>query len=341
MQINWANYKFLPYDGYGRYGLHMVRALARRGVAVHPLLEEQLSLPGWLNRLAGLDFSNLTVSCMPPIYLHGLPGRQWLLSMCEGTKLVDGWADHVNQKAERLIVPCQHNAAAFERSGVTVPIHVVPGGTSPAEFPVRPPARRNGRPYTFLALADRGGRKGWIEVYDAFYKAFQGQRDVRLVIKARPAVNELATRVAGATHRDPRVTFWFEDVASMADVYAQVDCFAIPSRSEGWGMPHREAAMMGLPVITTRYSGLDDGYTECWSLPVETYRHETVPDYAEAVRGEWVRADVKEVAARMRWCYEHPEEADTFGQAAATWLRENQTWDHAAVQFEQLLERYG
>lgn len=340
-QLNWAAYNFAPHDGYGRYAMHMVRALSRLGVAVRPVLLGQLALPGWLQRLGGVDLSRLTVTCTPPYMLRGLPGRQWALSMTEGTRLPVGWADKLNETCERVIVPCEHNRRAFVDSGVEVPVHVVPGGTSPEEFPVLECGPR--RPYTFLALADRGSRKGWIEVWEAFYRTFgspQDTPDVRLLIKTRPHANSLIDRIAGAC-TDPRVSFWREDVGMPADLYAAADCVAIPSHSEGWGMPHREAAMMGLPVIATRYSGLEDGIDHWAAVVIEKYRIEPVPEiYAQYVAGDWARPDVDELAAALRWCYEHPDEAARRGQRAAWWLRRNQTWERSAQALLQLIEEH-
>ena len=157
MKLNLAAYSFDPYDGYGRYGRYLTRWLTYLGVQVRPILLQELSmLPGWMQRLAGLDFGYLTLSCMPPYMFPSLPGRQWGITMTEGTKLPDGWATACNDRCERIIVPCQHNAEAFEKSGVKVPIHVIHGGTCPAEFPVV--ASMPSNPYTFLALADRGAR---------------------------------------------------------------------------------------------------------------------------------------------------------------------------------------
>lgn len=340
MHINWMQYHFDAVDGYGRFGMYFIRALARAGVTVTPMLLQQVEqMPGWMQRMAGLEFSHITITCAPPHNLRGMAGRQWAFTMCEGTEIDKGWADHINEKAERLIVPCQHNAEAFRNGGVDVPIHVVPGGTEPGDFPVL--ARRNGNhPYTFLALGDRGRRKGWDVVYKAFWHAFKDQPDVRLCFKARPVGAELIALMAGAQQKDPRLSFWREDVDDPADVYAQADVFAIPSRSEGWGMPHREAAMMGLPVIATRYSGTADGIDH-WAIPIEKFVLKDVPPTATHVKGQWAEPDLEEVAAAMRWCYDHQDEAWEKGQAAARWLRGNQTWDHAVVQLLDLLERYG
>lgn len=346
LRINWVAFNYHRCDGYGRYSKHLIRALNRRGVDVRPYLTDQVRLDGWMQRMAGIDYSRITITCTPPFMLCPLPGRQWNLTMTEGTRLPEGWAPHLNLCAERVIVPCEHNRKAFVTSGVKIPVDVALGGTSPDEFPVvrREYSERRGIPYTFLALGDRGARKGWVEVYSAFYQTFGAPADtpdVRLLIKTRPHSNNIIDRIASAEGRDPRIDCWCADVDHMADVYAAADAFAIPSRSEGWGMPHREAAMMGLPVITTRYSGLDDGHTEHWSIPVEAYKLEAIPtNNTMNIAGEWAKADVSELAERMRWCYEHPAEAAERGRQAAQWLRENQTWDHAADALIALIEEH-
>lgn len=342
MKLNLAAYSFDKYDGYGRYGRYLARWLTYLGHQVRPVLLNEIHLlPGWMQQLAGLDFGHLTISCMPPYMFPALPGRQWGLTMTEGTKLPDGWASACNERCERIIVPCEHNAEAFERSGVKVPIDVIHGGTDPAEFPLmqRPPSN----PYTFLALGDRGARKGWVEVWQAFFAAFQGVKDVHLVIKTRPHTNRLIEMISGASNRDPRVSFWMDNAESMADVYAQVDCFAIPSKSEGWGMPQREATMMGIPTIVTRYSGIDDGHTNEWAtIVLDDFEIVEIPrGYAEHVDGRWSQVDINALARAMRACYEHPNEARAKALRGAIWLRANQTWEHSTQALNTLLGKWG
>jgi len=342
MHLNLAAYSFDKYDGYGRYGQALTRWLGYFGVRVQPMILQQIHwLPGWMQRLAGLDWGHLTLSCMPPYMFPALPGRQWGITMTEGTKLPDGWADACNERCERIIVPCEHNAEAFEKSGVKVPIHIMPGGTCPVEFPLltSPPSN----PYTFLALADRGARKGWVEVWQAFFAAFQGVDNVRLVIKTRPHTNSLIEMISGASNRDPRISFWMDNADTMADVYSQVDCFAIPSKSEGWGMPHREATMMGIPTIVTRYSGLDDGHTDDWAtIVLDDWELAEIPKgYAEHVQGKWAQVDVSAVAEAMRWCYDHPREAQIKAVQGAQWLRANQTWEHSTRALLDLIGKWG
>lgn len=339
--INWLNYKFIKEDGYGRYGIHMVRALTRAGVCVHPSLVEMTKLPGDLARMAGLDYSKLTISLMPPHELPAIPGRQINYTMYEANRLRKGWVDKVNDHCERVIVPAPWLVDVFDSHHVRVPVHVIHGGIEPSEFPMF--RRRLGeRPYTFMTLGDRGSRKGWDVTWGAFYKAFGDSKDVRLVVKTRSGGLTFEERVRfDMTNSDRRLSAWREDVESMADAYASADCFVFPTRAEGWGLPPREAAATGLPVITTNWSGTAVGI-EHWAIPIERYKMVNASIEAEPFEdgslAQWAMADEDEVAEHMRWCYEHQDEAQELGMRAAQWLRDNQTWDHSARQLIDLLD---
>jgi len=351
MWLNWLAYNYRPWDGYGRFSARMVQALRRAGVAVTSHFAGAADAPEWLLKEWGVDWSIPTISCLPPYYLRKLPagaGPHWLLTMTEGSECPGGWAEIINRSGvERVIVPCQHNAEAFVGGGVRVPANVVQGGTEPNEYPLREAKRDPDQPYTFLALADRGMRKGWDEARMAMYLAFGGKTtgdmDVRLIVKSRRDGNALINDfLAKAADPDPRIVYERSDVADMREMYEQVDCFVIPSRCEGWGMPHREAAMMGLPVITQRYSGMDDGHTEKWAIVVEGGQLRKVDaDDGGHLKGQWRVCDMQELAAKMRWCYENRDGATAFGQRAAQWLRDNQTWDHSARALLALLQETG
>lgn len=329
MQMNVLAYKLIREDGYGRYAVSTIKGLLRAGLDVWPGTVDLLDFPGWIQRRMGFDSSRLTLSIMPPHHLVPIAGRQWNLSMYEALSLPEGWGAHVNEKVERLIVPAEFLVEVYRREGVRVPIHVVPGGVDAEEFPVLCRDARRDAPYIFGAMGDRSPRKGDDVVWSAFYKAFGDDPDVRLVVKCRrgsKALIDLSTS-------DRRVSIWREDTPSLADVFAQMDCFVFPTKGEGWGLPPREAAAMGLPVICTAWSGTAD--CAAWAIPITTYRlHES----QLIGQGDWAVPDVDEVAGHMRWCYEHREEARARGLQAAAWLRQNQTWDHSAQKLVALFK---
>ena len=350
LSINWMVFHLSDYDGYGRYGLRMCEALRRAGVTVKPIFNLISDAPAWVQESQGADWNNLTISCLPAYFAVPVPGRQWLYSMTEGSELPEKWAGYIRQaRVERVIVPCEYNRKGFfdgiRAEGQELPVDVVNGGTDPLEFQ-DVAQRRNGnkRPYSFLAFGDRGARKGWPEVWSAFYKAFGSAKDtpnVRLIIKSRLRANEMLDMIAEADNPDPRIEIWREDVEHMSTVFERADCVVLPSRSEGFGMPHREAAMAGLPVITQQYAGLDDGYIDEWSIPVRKGKVEKIPTNFNHIQGEWRRADVDELADSMTELHEFPWAGASAGRYASEWLAANQTWDHAAANLIDLIRAEG
>lgn len=334
------------YEGYGRFGIHMARALSRLGIGVHPLLTEQLKWDGFMQHLAGLDFSRLTVSLIVHAKFPGIPGRQWGYTMWECDKLPDEWAETINATCERLLVPCQWNADVFKAGGVDVPIHVIPGGIDPAEFPLLPDTGERcfaERPFTVMTLGDRGNRKGWDTAYQAFYQAFPKQPDVRLVIKCRkdglmPKFIDKKGKVRSRSlidfsQGDRRISIWRCDLDAMADTYTNIDCFCFPSRGEGYGLPPREAAAMGIPVITTNHGGMADD-VQHWGIPVGYKEVESTMEPGAM----WAQANVDEVAAKLRWVYENYQAARQQAAQAAQWIRSHGTWEVAARKLVSLLE---
>jgi len=336
MRINWVSHRFIKEDGYGRFGIHMIRALGRLGVDVSPLLAMSMyDMPDDVFKLTGVDFANRSIFLMAPIAIKEKPPKNsWIYTMHEDSRLPEEWATKINW-FERCIVPCEHNAEVFKAGGVTIPIDVVYGGTSPDEFPVRETVPAN-RPYTYVCLADRGSRKGWETVWGAWYQAFpENLTDVRLIIKARPEmVPEWFKEI---DLPDKRIIRNYTAVSSMTEVFNEADCVVYPARGDGWGMWWREAAMMGLPALVTPYSGNAVGAEQA-AIPLKKYTMvESMLDYSH---GQWAQADQAEVAEQMRWCYEHQAEARDKGLKAAQWLRQNQTWDHSAKALLKLIEAH-
>jgi glycosyltransferase involved in cell wall biosynthesis len=147
--------------------------------------------------------------------------------------------------------------------------------------------------------------------------------------------------MANAKGADSRISYQALDVEDMHSVYTQADCLVLPSRSEGWGMIHREAACSGKPVITQKYSGMDDGYTEKWALVLEPGEIRPIPKDVAFCLGDWMIADIGDLAQKMKWVYYSPETAEGFGFKAGNWLRKNQTWQHSAAKLVSLVEEHG
>jgi len=334
MKLNIGGYKWLYYDGYGRFSRGFAQQLIRAGHGVYPFELDTLDdKPAWYLRAQGLDFSHVTLQISPPNEFRHVPGRSVAWSMHESCTLPPGWADSVNQKSTLLLVPSPWLIEVFEDAGVKVPIEVVPGGIDPEETPIL--GQRHNQPYTFMALADRGNRKGYDLVWSAFYKAFpHDNKDVRLLIKCRPGS---LPNLDFSYSPDDRFTVWRADVEHIADVYSQTDAYICPARCEGYGMSQREAAACGIPTVVTRFSGTADDCDE-WAIPIE--RFTLVESGMRGSGGLWAEPSLDEVVEKMRWLYLNQDEAKANALKAAQWLRDNHTYKIAADKLIAVLGKH-
>jgi glycosyltransferase involved in cell wall biosynthesis len=350
LSMNFLAYRFLPFDGYGRYGLHYIKAMQSLGVDVHAgVIGDFDKQPAYMRKAMGIDDKALSLLLMPPHEIRPNVKRIWNYTMYESTRVPEGWSDILNDTdaVERVIVPCEWCEEVFRNAGVKKPIHVVHGGTDPDENPVLPDRDWSDTPYTFVALGDRGTRKGWDIAYLAFCIAFpEKPKDVRLIIKSRPASldDQLVQifRDSDDGWKSEHIQLWNEEVKAPRDVFRRADCCVYPATADGWGMWCREAACSGLPVIATRYSGLAVDIDQWAVKPIEKFRivdSSLLPSPDKP--GKWAFPNVEEVAAHMRWCYDHRTEAREKGLQAAAWIRANATWEHSAKQLLALVDEYG
>lgn len=339
--VNILGSRFSKFEGYGYMTLKLIEHIQKAGdptVRAVPLtIDQVVHWPAWLRDYAGIDLTDLTVHIGQPDDFENIgviPGRVWLYTMYETTHIPLNWPDVINSNYERVIVPCQHNKEVFERCGVEVPVHVVPLGIEPAELPFdfRTPPVRSGRPMVFMTIADRGLRKGFELVMQAFYEAFGDQDDVRLIIKSRE--DDEQTALFNLAEMDSRYSVWSYDVPERTDIYHYADCFVFPSKGEGFGLPPREATVTGKPTIATKWAGMDD--VDKWGIPLTdlTLR----PPYGMKDKvGKWAVPSVSEIAKQMRWVYNNYDEAQHIALRGSQYLVDNFTWAEATRKFVNLI----
>jgi glycosyltransferase involved in cell wall biosynthesis len=286
------------------------------------------------------------VALCQPDWLPNIDAGGGLISytMFEATGLPAGWANKINRYCRALIVPCAWNAEVFRDNGVLIPIHVVKWGVDPVDYPLvdgragrtqrcyatasaptDPPLQV--RPYTFLWSGTPDKRKGYDLAYRCFFQAFGHNPNVRLVLHFR----KRPIGVNGVLDPNVRMVTGMFDLPTLRSMLRRADAFVFPSRGEGWGLPPREAAATGLPVIATNYGGLAEDIHE-WALPLRV-AGASQADFAQyewGEVGEWAEPDPEHLVELYRWCYENQDEAAAFGQTAAGWLAENAGWERTA-----------
>lgn len=331
---------FGPVDsrfGYGGAGITILRALTALGIeasvnaaynlaltAEHrePHLvdlpadaRQQLEFRSWFPQTA-------LAHCLPDDLVRCDAPRRIAWTMWESDKIPDGsltdfgdWTALLNNNADQLVVPCQENAEVFRTCGVALPITVLPYGLDDELWPyVERPERDT---FTVVQFGDLSSRKGVAEGIAAFQRAFPIEQNVRLVLKTQ--AGRFAGRFGVPSFSDSRIVAidqtWTR--GQLANFLHSADCFLWLSRGEGFGLPPLQAALTGLPVITTTHTGMGAYYDKRYFYGVQARKAPS------PMGGSWYDPDVDDAAAKLREVYERRSAALKKGKAAAAYARKN------------------
>ncbi|HTJ74433.1 MAG TPA: glycosyltransferase [Acidimicrobiales bacterium] len=277
--------------------------------------------------------------------VQGGPRVGWTMLEVDG--LPPEWVRGCNAMDE-VWVPASFNVDTFAASGVRAPIRVMPLGVDvdyyhPGISGFRPSPR-----FTFLSVFEWGERKGAEVLLRAFAQEFKESEDVLLLVSIYnhdPDVDvhgEIAK--LGLESCPPIVVLVNAEFADyqMAALYRSADCFVLPTRGEGWGMPVLEAMACGLPTIATGWSGPADFLTTDTGYPLDV--RSMVPAKAKCPYYDgfrWADPDAEHLRFLMRHVVDRPDEAAERGRAAAAFVAGNLTWEHAAARVKDRLARLG
>jgi GT2 family glycosyltransferase len=266
-------------------------------------------------------------------------------TMLEVDGLPGEWVRQANLMDE-VWAPSSFNKRTFHDSGVKVPIRVVPLGVDPAYFSPQIRGQRVGDVFTFLSVFEWGERKAPEILLRAFSDEFKRSEPVRLLCKVNNfdpgldvhyEVSKLGLRKQGGlvVIAENQILQRYE----LGVLYRSVDCFVLPTRGEGWGMPILEAMACGLPVIATKWSSQTDFMTNNNSLPLEIDGLTPAIAKCPYYKGfRWAQPSYEHLRTLLRWVYEHQEEAKDIGAHAAQDALQHWTWTHAAQRIYDLIE---
>lgn len=256
-------------------------------------------------------------------------------TMCEASRVAPVWAEKLNMM-NHIIVPNKFCKEVFIKSGVEKPIMVIPYGADTERFTYYERPKRKIFTFGILGYLDAGtDRKGALDLIRAFVSEFAKDEPVRLILKSSDPTFGYFTNLA-----DSRIKVIAEpyNYDQLIDLYHQLDCFVFPSKAEGIGLPPMEAMLTGLPVILTKWSGMEDFALSSISYPLTPVKFEPRPLFIEQ-NGNWAIVDIKEIMYWMRYVYENQLEAKEKGRKASAFIRQKYNWPNAARRLKKFLEK--
>jgi glycosyltransferase involved in cell wall biosynthesis len=329
---------FIVYDGYGSVAEYLALGMQRSGAKVNvvptrmdpegisdefkQMLKRSRLEPGAPTLCFCWPLENLTP------FRHSR--ELFMYTMWESSRLPAGWSALLN-RMQAVMVPSQFAGRVFRDSGVTVPIEVVTQGVDPAVYHYEERPERPG--ITTLMVGVLVPRKNIFEGVAAWKKAFQGDPDARLIVKARFQIQKWKPD-------DPRITLIDTNETSrgIAHYYREADVL-MALGNEGFGLPLVEGMATGLPVIALNSEGQADVCTEAPDLvlPVEPARWQPFEEELFGKCGVRAIPNIEQVSAWLRWVKEHHTEAKALGKAASQWaIAHRNIWDMGAQMLDAL-----
>lgn len=287
----------------------------------------------------------------PPKWQPPSKGKWIIMQPWEYGALPEEWVEKL-QTVDEIWVPSTFVKREFVDSGIpSKKVYVIPNGIDPEKFhpDANPLPLNTDKKFKFLFVGATVYRKGPDILLRAYMSKFTAKDDVCLVIKDFGGQGwyngqrfEKQIKWAQSQPNAPEILHLDEELSSdeIAGLYTACDCFVLPYRGEGFGIPVLEAMACGLPVIVTAGGATDDFALAEFSWPIaakKKYIGSRLSTYSLVHEGWLLEPDQKETEALLDWAATHPEEGKAKGKAASIYVRQHWTWKNAASRIAERL----
>jgi len=249
----------------------------------------------------------------------------------ETDRLPDMWVVYCNQMNE-IWVPSSWNKTVFENSGVTVPVNVIPHIVEVDDLgeSAYMSLDTSANTFVFYSIFQWLERKNPSALLRAYLTEFNPDEQVCLVMKTyrintshaevemiKRDVKKIKEGLCLKSFPALRLFGSLLSSSQMRGLHDAGDCYVIPHRAEGFGIPIAEAMALGKPVIATGYSGnldfmnkknsllIDYNLCPCYNMIFDNYHGKM----------NWADPSVHDLKKLMRYAFENRDKLEVLGKA--------------------------
>ena len=281
----------------------------------------------------------------PPDWRRPAAGKLVVIQPWEFGSLPQDWVKW-SRHVDEFWLPSEYVRRVYLKSGVdAAKVFVVPNGVDAEQFqPQAAPMKlATTKKFKFLFVGGTIGRKGPDLLLQAYFNKFTAADDVCLVLKdfgggSVYAGQTMETQIRALQARPdaPEILYLNEELPPglLPGLYTACDCFVLPYRGEGFGLPVLEAMACGLPVIVTAGGATDDFVRDEFAYRIPAAKRELGHEVSglKLAGAGWLlepRLDV--LGEQMRHVFSQPGEARERGRLASRHAHQNFSWKNAAV----------
>lgn len=260
----------------------------------------------------------------------------------EGNEMPLRWIDKMND-CDAIVAPSQFCCDTFDL--VDVPVFCVPHCLNFDLYHHEVIPKYKYDKFTFFFCGTWKERKGWKILLNAWNAEFAGNSDVMLIIKtsdlalAKSGIHHLLKRKIDNIHFLTKILLDEE----LPSLFKSFNCLVLPTIGEGFGLPGLQSLAVGVPIITTNYSGVQEyaTYDTACLLEPENYVKSKRPidGYYQFVGQKWPVISVDQLRSRMRYVYTYYNEFKGQAEQCREWLIKKFGYETIKEKMKEIIER--
>ena len=270
--------------------------------------------------------------------------------VADSDRIAQFCADLLNEYYDCVIVPSNASREAYIRSGVSIPVHVIPHGIDDRLINANPSLEHvynfdlrlafdykcnKGYKYVLFFLWHSGYRKGADIVAQAMQIVQKERNDVLLLLKLGELADPYLRMFRNVKHI--AIKGWLSH-NELAFLYQLADVVVCPSRGGGFELNALEALAFGKPTIAHAHGCFAD-YAQWLITCKASYCHTVIPHNHIHIGGGW-QILPNDLASKIMHVFDNYDKiADRYSKIAPQ-VRQQYNWQRIGKQLCDLFNQY-